>query len=85
MPAFDLRPADEGRHLPGTDDLWGESWYHDFAAADDKSAMTSVSRTSTPITRWPAVSMRRRIAPPIPPAEPVTAMVPNGLPSGRPA
>jgi hypothetical protein len=29
-----LQPADEGRHLPGTDQLWGESWYHDFAAAD---------------------------------------------------
>ena len=34
MPAFDLTAADEGRHLPGTDDLWGESWYHDFAAED---------------------------------------------------
>ena len=34
MPAFKLTAADEGRHLPGTDDLWGESWYHDFAAAD---------------------------------------------------
>lgn len=34
MAAFDLRPADEDRHLPGTDELWGESWYHDFAAAD---------------------------------------------------
>ena len=29
-----LEAKDEGRHLPGTDLLWGESWYHDFAAAD---------------------------------------------------
>jgi hypothetical protein len=29
-----LSAADEGRHLPGTDALWGESWYHDFAASD---------------------------------------------------
>ena len=29
-----LSAADEGRHLPGTDALWGESWYHDFAAPD---------------------------------------------------
>lgn len=29
-----LSADDEGRHLPGTDLLWGESWYHDFAAAD---------------------------------------------------
>lgn len=29
-----LTAADEGRHLPGTDQLWGESWYHDFAASD---------------------------------------------------
>ncbi|MEX2254733.1 MAG: hypothetical protein WEC34_04795 [Acidimicrobiia bacterium] len=29
-----LEAADEGRHLPGTDLLWGESWYHDFAASD---------------------------------------------------
>jgi hypothetical protein len=34
MVAFHLRAADEDRHLVGTDDLWGESWYHDFAAAD---------------------------------------------------
>ena len=34
MAAFDLTARDEGRHLPGTDALWGESWYHDFAAAD---------------------------------------------------
>jgi hypothetical protein len=32
--AFQLSPNDEGRHLAGTDELWGESWYHDFAAAD---------------------------------------------------
>jgi hypothetical protein len=29
-----LDANDEGRHLPGTDLLWGESWYHDFAASD---------------------------------------------------
>jgi len=29
-----LAASDEGRHLPGTDRLWGESWYHDFAASD---------------------------------------------------
>ncbi len=34
MVAFQLRAEDEGRHLVGTDELWGESWYHDFAAAD---------------------------------------------------
>lgn len=26
--------ADEGRHEPGPEDLWGESWYFDFAARD---------------------------------------------------
>jgi hypothetical protein len=26
--------ADEGRHAPGPEDLWGESWYFDFATAD---------------------------------------------------
>ena len=31
---MDLAPADEGRHPPGPEPLWGESWYHDFAAAD---------------------------------------------------
>ena len=29
-----LSDADEGRHLPGTEELWGESWYHDWAASD---------------------------------------------------
>ena len=29
-----LSATDEDRHLPGTDIFWGESWYHDFAAAD---------------------------------------------------
>jgi len=33
-PAFQVTEHDEGRHLAGTDELWGESWYHDFAAAD---------------------------------------------------
>lgn len=27
-------PADEGRHAPGDDRLWNESWYFDFAAPD---------------------------------------------------
>jgi len=26
----DLSPTDEGRHEPGPDELWGESWYFDF-------------------------------------------------------
>ena len=34
MVAFHLDGSDEGRHLPGPETLWGESWYHDFAAAD---------------------------------------------------
>jgi hypothetical protein len=34
VPAFTLSPADEGRHPIGEEPLWGESWYHDFAAAD---------------------------------------------------
>jgi len=34
MVAFHLTEQDEGRHLAGSDELWGESWYHDFAAAD---------------------------------------------------
>jgi hypothetical protein len=29
-----LTPADEGRHEPGDEPLWGESWYHDWAAED---------------------------------------------------
>jgi len=29
-----LSDADEGRHPAGPEDLWGESWYLDFAAAD---------------------------------------------------
>ena len=29
-----IAPADEGRHPSGPEDLWGESWYFDFAAAD---------------------------------------------------
>jgi hypothetical protein len=27
-------PVDEGRHRPGSDALWGESWYFDFVAPD---------------------------------------------------
>ena len=31
---MELHARDEGRHAPGDEDLWGESWYHDFAAED---------------------------------------------------
>lgn len=31
---FTLGPADEGRHPAGPEELWGESWYLDWAAAD---------------------------------------------------
>jgi hypothetical protein len=31
---FDLVPSDEGRHSPGAEQLWGESWYLDWGAAD---------------------------------------------------
>ncbi len=34
MTTLHLTDADEGRHLPGTEPLWGESWYHDWAASD---------------------------------------------------
>jgi hypothetical protein len=27
-------PVDEGRHEPGAEPLWNESWYFDFAAED---------------------------------------------------
>lgn len=30
----ELVPADEGRHAPGPEELWGESWYLDWAAPD---------------------------------------------------
>ncbi len=29
-----VQPADEGRHDPGPEPLWSESWYFDFVAAD---------------------------------------------------
>jgi hypothetical protein len=32
--AFVVTPADEGRHVAGSEELWGESWYLDFAASD---------------------------------------------------
>src|SRR6266540_52639 len=50
----------------------------------DRSATTSAYSTSTPITRWPSDSMRRLIAPPIPPADPVTATTPTHSPYRRP-
>ncbi len=34
MSVFTLKGSDEGRHLPGTEGIWGESWYHDFASSD---------------------------------------------------
>ncbi len=34
MTGFELHAQDEGRHAAGVEELWGESWYHDFAAAD---------------------------------------------------
>jgi hypothetical protein len=30
----EVSPADEARHEPGTEQLWGESWYFDFFAPD---------------------------------------------------
>jgi len=30
----DVLPTDEGRHEPGPEPLWGESWYFDFFAPD---------------------------------------------------
>lgn len=33
-PLFSLTDADEGRHPAGTEELWGESWYLDWAAPD---------------------------------------------------
>ena len=38
----------------------------------DRSATTSWPARSTPMTVWPSASMRARIAPPMPRAEPVT-------------
>jgi hypothetical protein len=34
MPYPELVDADEARHPAGAEELWGESWYLDFAAAD---------------------------------------------------
>ncbi len=34
MGAFEVTSADEGRHIAGPEELWGESWYLDFAASD---------------------------------------------------
>ncbi|MBV8951627.1 MAG: hypothetical protein JOZ99_12185 [Actinobacteria bacterium] len=34
MGALEVTPADEGRHTPDSEDLWGESWYLDFAGSD---------------------------------------------------
>jgi hypothetical protein len=32
--ALEINENDEGRHPPGGEELWGESWYLDFAAGD---------------------------------------------------
>jgi hypothetical protein len=37
MSVFDLTPEDERRHAAGGEELWGESWYLDWAAADATS------------------------------------------------
>ena len=34
MTDFELATTDEGRHAPGPEELWGESWYLDWAAPD---------------------------------------------------
>jgi hypothetical protein len=34
MTLIDVTAADEGRHPSGPEELWGESWYLDWAAAD---------------------------------------------------
>jgi len=36
-PLLTLTPVDEGRHPAGPEELWGESWYLDWAAADCSS------------------------------------------------
>jgi hypothetical protein len=33
-PALQPRPADEGRHEPGEENLWNESWYFDFTTTE---------------------------------------------------
>src|SRR3954464_10408012 len=33
-PVFTVTPQDEGRPPAGPEELWGESWYLDWAAAD---------------------------------------------------
>lgn len=35
-PAPALAPSDEGRHAPGPEALWNESWYFDWAADDGR-------------------------------------------------
>jgi hypothetical protein len=32
--AFDVQPGDEGRHSPGPEQWWSESWYLDFVSED---------------------------------------------------
>ena len=36
-------PADEGRHEPGPEDIWNESWYFDAVSDDGTSASTPAS------------------------------------------
>lgn len=38
LPTVAPDPADEGRHAPGTDPLWSESWSFDFVTRDGSAA-----------------------------------------------
>ncbi len=38
LPTLTPDPADEGRHPPGDERLWGESWYYDFVTTDGATA-----------------------------------------------
>lgn len=38
LPTLTPNPADESRHPPGDERLWGESWYYDFVTTDGATA-----------------------------------------------
>jgi hypothetical protein len=38
LPALVPEPEDEGRHAPGPEELWNESWYFDFTTTEDGPA-----------------------------------------------
>ena len=38
LPSLTPDPADEGRHPPAGERLWGESWYYDFVTTDGATA-----------------------------------------------